>query len=387
MKTRRLSLTGFSGRQPLRAVPQRQSLDWLADIHAASEATVEGLDPSERDAFAIQLRRVMDRVACGPSNIAWRATVLSEIGSSDWSKALLYDPTKRPRGAGTDARNQAFAQHVSAYFEAEYAEVNTAPRDLIHVTCTGYVAPSGAQQLVAQKGWGGQTRVTHAYHMGCYASLPAARMASGYLLSEPSAGDGPEDRADIVHTELCSLHLDPSDHALEQLVVQSLFADGYIRYSVRASGDYPGLEILALAEEILPHSAASMAWSVSDFGMRMRLSREVPDQIAGVLRGFVAELYLRAELPLAETLASTVFAVHPGGPKIIDRVSQVLELAPAQVQASREVLFEHGNMSSATLPHIWMRILADDRVPAGTLILSLAFGPGLTISGGLFRKH
>jgi predicted naringenin-chalcone synthase len=387
VKSRHLSLTGFSARPPPRALPQRESLDWLADIHAAAEATLEGLDPSERDAFAIRLRRVMDRVACGPSSIAWRASVLAEVGSAEWSKASLYDPTTRPHGAGTDARNKAFAEHVNAYFEEEYADVDRAPKDLIHVTCSGYVAPSGAQRVVAAKGWGALTRVTHAYHMGCYASLPATRMACGYIWSESLREMEADRRVDIVHTELCSLHLDPSDHTLEQLVVQSLFADGDIRYSVKDRGDYPGLEILALAEEILPSSADSMSWAVSDFGMRMTLSREVPDQIAGVLRKFVAELYLRADLQLGDTLAGTVFAVHPGGPKIIDRVAQVLELAPGQVQASREVLFEHGNMSSATLPYIWMRVIADDRVVAGTLVLSLAFGPGLTISGGLFRKH
>lgn len=387
MKTRHLSLTGFSARRPPRAHPQRESLDWLADIHAAAEATLEGLGPGERDAFAIRLRRVMDRVACGPASIAWRASVLPEAGSSEWSKASLYDPTTSPHGAGTDARSNAFAEHVNAYFEDEYSDVEHAPRDLIHVTCTGYVAPSGAQRVVASKGWGALTRVTHAYHMGCYASLPATRIACGYIWSESLREVGPDRRVDIVHTELCSLHLDPSDHALEQLVVQSLFADGDIRYSVKDSGDYPGLEILALAEEILPDSVDSMSWAVSDFGLRMTLYRAVPEQIAEVLRKFVAELYLRADLQLGDTLASTVFVVHPGGPKIIDRVAQVLELAPGQVQASREVLFEHGNMSSATLPYIWMRVIADDRVVAGTLVLSLAFGPGLTISGGLFRKH
>ncbi|HEY0468512.1 MAG TPA: 3-oxoacyl-[acyl-carrier-protein] synthase III C-terminal domain-containing protein, partial [Polyangiaceae bacterium] len=80
-------------------------------------------------------------------------------------------------------------------------------------------------------------------------------------------------------------------------------------------------------------------------------------------------------------------AVHPGGPKIIDRGREVQDLEPAQVQASRDVLFEHGNMSSATLPHVWQRVLSYDGVKPGTLVLSLAFGPGLTVCGGLFRKH
>jgi predicted naringenin-chalcone synthase len=121
--------------------------------------------------------------------------------------------------------------------------------------------------------------------------------------------------------------------------------------------------------------------------MHMTLARDVPDRIAAALRPFVADLFRKAELDLAENLTRTVFAVHPGGPKIIDRVRDVLELSDAQVRTSRDVLFDYGNMSSATLPHVWMRLLATDAVKAGTLILSLAFGPGLTVCGGLFRKR
>ncbi len=79
--------------------------------------------------------------------------------------------------------------------------------------------------------------------------------------------------------------------------------------------------------------------------------------------------------------------MHPGGPRIIDRVREVLELTDAQVQTSRDVLFDCGNMSSATLPHIWQRLLEDRAVARGTPIVSLAFGPGLTMCGALLEKR
>lgn len=121
--------------------------------------------------------------------------------------------------------------------------------------------------------------------------------------------------------------------------------------------------------------------------MHMTLTRDVPERIAGALRPFVSELFSKAGLSLAHELRHAVVAVHPGGPKIIDQVQQLLELEPPQVQASRDVLFEYGNMSSATLPHVWHRVLSDDGVRPGTLVVSLAFGPGLTMCGGIFRKH
>ena len=129
-----------------------------------------------------------------------------------------------------------------------------------------------------------------------------------------------------------------------------------------------------------------MSWVLSDAGMTMTLSRDVPERIGDALRVFVTDLYRDAGLDVHAELARSVFAVHPGGPRIVDGVRERLELTQAQVQASRDVLFAFGNMSSATLPHIWQQLSDDPRVARGTLIVSLAFGPGLTMCGALLRK-
>ena len=376
----RVSLTRFSTRHPEHRIDQRQALDWLARVHAESQGRLEPSGADARAAFAERLRKVIDRCACGPTKIGWRAHVVSDIGRTEWADLSIYDVARDPSGQGTAARSRIFAEKVHAYFEAEYEHDDVPPDEIVHVTCTGYVSPSGAQKLVADKGWGDSTRVTHAYHMGCYAAFPAVRIAAGSVAQGAA-------RADVVHTELCSLHLDPGDHSVEQLVIQSLFADGLIRYSVGEDDGAPGLRLRALDERILPHSSDAMAWVIADHGLAMTLARDVPERVTGVLRPFVSELYRKVGLNFGEHHARSVFAIHPGGPKIIDRVRDVLELTEAQVQTSRDVLFDHGNMSSATVPHIWMRIVADPNVVPGTPVVSLAFGPGLTVCGALFQKQ
>lgn len=134
------------------------------------------------------------------------------------------------------------------------------------------------------------------------------------------------------------------------------------------------------------HAIERVACGPSNWGMHMTLARDVPERVAGAACGFVVELYRRAGLDIA-AIPDSIFAVHPGGPRIIDRVRDVLELSDAQVQASRDVLRAYSNMSSATLPHIWHRLLGDPAVPRGTLIPSLAFGPGLTMCGALLEKR
>jgi predicted naringenin-chalcone synthase len=371
-------LTAFRSTRPRYRLTQAQSLAWLAEAHVESEASKRRMDPAARAVFARRIASAIEKCACPPTKIATRGASIADVGSVAWDDHALYDLRAHPRGRGSAARTQLFAEIVDRYFATTYAE-DIAPDDLIHVTCTGYISPSGAQQLVARRGW--PTRVTHAYHMGCYAAMPAVRIAAGYLASATAPH-----RIDLVHTELCSLHLDPSDHRIEQLVVQSLFADGLIHYSMVGDDDRPGLRLRAVHEHVIPDSAGSMGWMAGDFGMQMSLDRDVPARVAAALRPFVAELFRRGGLE-ADRSRDCVFAVHPGGPRIIDGVRDVLELDEAQVQASRDVLFDHGNMSSATLPHIWMRLLDDITVPRGALIPSLAFGPGLTISGGLFEKQ
>jgi predicted naringenin-chalcone synthase len=130
-----------------------------------------------------------------------------------------------------------------------------------------------------------------------------------------------------------------------------------------------------------------MAWVASDHGMYMTLAREVPTRIAAAARDFVAALFAEAGLSFARDRARTTFAIHPGGPKVIDVMRDGLELTEAQVAVSREVLLRYGNMSSATMPHIWMKLIEAPDVPVGTPVASLAFGPGLTISGALMVKR
>jgi predicted naringenin-chalcone synthase len=373
-------LTRFVSTPPRYRVSQARSLAWLADAHTEAETRVQGLDDAGRQKFRGRIERAIERCACKPDKIGSRGQSIANIETHAYAfddPFALYNVRHEPRGRGSAARTDLFSRLVDDYFAQAYADEPVPPDDLVHVTCTGYASPNGAQKLVGRRRW--PTRVTNAYQMGCYAALPALRIGSGFVASGAS-------RVDLVHTELCTLHLDPSDHSLEQIVVQSLFADGLIRYCMVPDQGTRGLRVVTVHERVLPDTADAMTWIVSDAGMRMTLARDVPDRVAAALRGFVSELLDRAGRGVAD-LKSAMFAVHPGGPKIIDRVREVLELRDTQVAHSRAVLFDHGNMSSATLPHIWMRMFADPAVPPGTLIPSLAFGPGLTVCGALLEKR
>ena len=377
-------LHDFQSQLPKHHSGQGAILEWIAAAHSQAEITLQQpATEEERETLSRKYRKLVMRFGCSTDRISSRNAFLDDFTHTDWDRMRIFQLNKYPSGKPCGERSRFYREISGLAFERFYAEEADPPPVIIHVTCTGYVSPSGAQRLVAKRDWGRSTEVIHAYHMGCYASLPAIRMAAGFV-------ERGKPRVDIVHTELCTLHMDPSQHLPEQLVVQTLFADGVIRYSVSQVVDgslvRDGLELIATHEEIVPGTEDAMTWMVSDFGMQMTLSRKVPDHIRACLGPFLDRLGAPSGLIAVQLCGKALFAIHPGGPRIIDEIANHLGLRQEQVQASNTILRNYGNMSSATLPQVWKSILEDEAVQSGTLIVSMAFGPGLTISGAILRK-
>jgi predicted naringenin-chalcone synthase len=383
-------VTDFRSLRPAHVLPQAASLEWLSAAHEQAEATLARLDGRAFDAprFREQIARLLSRFGCRDDKITTRGHELADCGHTRWSEMDVYRLDEKPGGEGALVRAQVFSRAAEGALHRLYAE-RPAPADLLHVTCTGYVSPSAAQRLVEKRGWGAETRVLHAYHMGCYAAFPALRIAAGLVATNRDRHSPAARRTDIAHTEICSLHVNPLQHSPEQLVVQTLFADGFIAYSTCDEADWDrrsaAFELLSIDEQLVTGSSELMTWTCSDLGMQMSLSREVPERLATVVAPFVERLFSRAGLE-PDRARSALYAIHPGGPRILDGLQAVLGLEEQQLAFSRKVLRERGNMSSATLPHIWLELLESRAVAGDRPIVSLAFGPGLTICGSLMRK-
>ncbi|NTV10154.1 MAG: type III polyketide synthase, partial [Zoogloea sp.] len=233
------------------------------------------------------------------------------------------------------------------------------------------------------------TTVTHSYHMGCHGAFPAINTAHGLLSSSQFGVTPPKHRVDIVHTEVMSTHHNILDLSAENIVAMTLFADGLIKYSLyseealRREG-MRGLKILALKKQLIPHSTEEMTETPGPYQFRMSLSVMVPVIIKRNVREFVVSLLARAGIDFEKEKAALNFAIHPGGPKIVEHVQEELGLRDEQIAISKRVFKESGNMSSATIPHILKETLED--VAVGTRIVCIGFGPGLTIAGLVLEK-
>ena len=259
-----IALTDFNILRPSFEVNQAETLELLSQAHAKM-AQVMG---EENYTYEL-LKKMFNRFGLKPEQVSKRGLESHEMSFN--VRSILE-------------RTRFFSEKANAVLERFYPESAETPGHLIHVTCTGYVSPSPAQFLIQNRGWSEETKVTHAYHMGCYASIPSIRIAQGFLQNE-------DVKVDLVHTEMCSLHLNPAIHSPEQIVVQSLFADGYIKYSaVPANTVNKGIKLITTLEKIIPNSVDDMSWITADWGMHMTLSRDVPEKIAGELMNFIKKL-------------------------------------------------------------------------------------------------
>jgi predicted naringenin-chalcone synthase len=354
-------------------------------------------DPAERQRVAQALQDRMARYGTSSEYIAQRqvSVLTSCFVKNDPQNAIetiaRYGDLRSPTGETLDERMNLFEEVACDVFDRVYSDPNAAaPDDIVHVSCSGYVSPSPVQTFLSRRGWL-NVGVTHSYHMGCYGAFPAIRTALGLVGSSYSSLPERKRRVDLVHTEFLSLHFDLLGDEPDNFVTSTLFADGFIKYSASPLAEFSkrgasGLKILAIDEHILPDSLPEMTLRPGPLQFDMSLSKRVPFMIRDSIADFVRSICGHVGLDFEREKAAMIFAIHPGGPAILNQIRGRLGIEESAVAMSRRVLYEHGNMASATAPHIWKLILESPEIPAGSKILSMAFGPGLTVIGALFEK-
>jgi predicted naringenin-chalcone synthase len=243
-------------------------------------------------------------------------------------------------------------------------------------SCTGYATPGIDILLARDLGMSPSLQRLFVGHMGCYAALPGLGTAADFVVARGRP-------ALLLCAELTSLHLQPSDPRadIQQIVSHALFSDAaaaVVLTPAETPDGYAVSDVTALTDTT---TAGHMTWDVTDLGFRMGLSAEVPNVLSAHVRVMVDDLLARNGLTIGEVDG---WAVHPGGPKILDVVQERLELSGEAMAASREVLAAYGNCSSPTVLLV-LDALRRRAVPPRRIVL-LAFGPGLTLYGVLLER-
>ena len=244
---------------------------------------------------------------------------------------------------------------------------------LVTVSCTGFAAPGPDAAIIDALGLPRDTARVNVGFMGCHGVINALRVAIA-LGSDPAAV------ILVVAVEICSIHFHSSPEP-QKVIANALFADGaaalLLGHAPPSGGDSIGPRPLATASVLIPGTQDAMSWHIGQHGFEMTLSMEVPALIEASLRPWLEPWLASRGLSISQVAG---WAIHPGGPRILDAVQRSLGLGPEHLAASREILAEHGNMSSPTVLFILDRLLTQGvRGP----VVMLAFGPGLTAEAAL----
>ncbi len=186
----------------------------------------------------------------------------------------------------------------------------------------------------------------------------------------------------VISVELCSLHIQRSASPAH-LIAMSLFSDGASACLVGEAmpGDTDIFRLDAFRSEIQPDTESEMVWEIGDHGFVLHLSPQIPEHLALAAPETLHHLF--------DDEPPTFWAIHPGGRAIVDRLEKVFALTSEQIAASRSVLRQYGNLSSATILFVLdelrqtMRLERqasnygrNDKHYSG---VAMAFGPGLVI--------
>lgn len=352
------------------AVPEFQyDQDELRDM---MKEIVEG---SERD------RRVLHQVY-SRSGIQTRHSVVNDFRKTDFPQLFFNGQGARP---GTKNRNDTYIKQGRKLFvDAAQQVVNSSDiareniTHLITVSCTGFYAPGPDYDIIRALGLPPSIERYHLGFMGCYAVIPALKMADQLCRANPKAN------VLIVSAELCTLHFQ-ADSKTDSMISASVFADGAAGALVnsRKPSESPAFQIDSFASVITDEGAEDMAWSIGDQGFDMVLSSYVPQLLSESLDPFLSPLFERLNLSKDEI---DLWGIHPGGRAILDSVENKLNLPDQALSASRKILSDYGNMSSATILFVLKQLLETKESATLKKTLAMAFGPGLTIESALLTK-
>ncbi|MFT5207320.1 MAG: putative naringenin-chalcone synthase [Candidatus Omnitrophota bacterium] len=351
------ALTGLGQAKPAHSMAQLETAELASSLNCQTD----------------KHRRILP-ILYKKTRVQRRASVLSPVKTKEsigFHDFYTAPDEKNALGPGTAERMLCYADEAPklAYAASRGAleDAKVTPDQITHlisVSCTGFKAPGFDIELIKKIKLPSSVERTHIGFMGCHGVFNAMRIAKSFAQNNANA------KILLCSVELCSLHFSYGWNP-DQIVANALFADGASAAVIEAQSSAAMYNLQATGSYLFNDSQDAMTWTISDHGFKMTLSSEVPHLIEQHLEAWVAGWLAKYDLKISDIQS---WAVHPGGPRLLDSVQKALSLAPDDLQISRDILAKHGNMSSATILYI-LEEFSKRKNPVPCV--ALGFGPGL----------
>ena len=239
---------------------------------------------------------------------------------------------------------------------------------IITVSCTGIMIPSLDAYLINKLGLRQDIVRLPVTEMGCVAGISGMIYANNFLKANPNK------KVAVVAVESPTATFQLDDFSMANIVSSAIFGDGAACVLLSSSENETGPKII---DENMYHfydNEHMMGFELTNSGLKMVLDIEVPETIAAHFPKFIHPFLERNSLRI-EDIKHLIF--HPGGKKIVQTVEELFLSSGQNINDTKEVLKQYGNMSSATVLYVLERFL-DKKPKSGEKGLMLSFGPGFT---------
>jgi alkylresorcinol/alkylpyrone synthase len=239
---------------------------------------------------------------------------------------------------------------------------------IITVSCTGIMIPSLDAYLINRLNLKQDIVRLPVTEMGCVGGISGLIYAHNFLKANPNK------KAVVIAVESPTATFQLDDYSMANMVSAAIFGDGAacVLLSSYEQDSGPTIE-----DEGMYHfydKEHMMGFEITNSGLKMVLDIEVPETIGehfpAIIHPFLADNGLTIK-----DIDHLIF--HPGGKKIVHLVEDLFKELGKDIEATKMILRNYGNMSSATVFYVLEEII-NNHPKQGDRGLMLSFGPGFT---------
>ena len=355
---------------------------------------------------------VIESIATGAPNRA-----MDQDAAADQVAALFGDPAQRERIARVYQKTRISSRHMAVdpvdpefdafrrdpgtirermnlfYRHAAPLAVEVAGRALagvtdaaneigllVFVTSTGFIAPGVDVAIVKELGLSPSVSRVVVNFMGCAAAMNGIRTAADYVRAYP------DKKALVVCIELSSVNAVFAD-SVNDVIISSLFGDGCGAVVIGASQVQhplsPGKVVIRNSFSwLLDDAEDGIVLGVNHDGITCELAESLPSYINRGVDPVITKMLADNGLQKSDV---DLWAIHPGGPRIIEESVRSLGIDAEAAALSWDVLARYGNMLSVSLLFVLELMVAQaETTKAISTGVAFSFAPGVAVEGLLF---
>ena len=287
----------------------------------------------------------------------------------------IMDPSEVFTATSFEDKNDIYSREViilgEQVLEKALAKSGWEPQSIdyiITVSCTGIMIPSLDAYLINKMKLRQDIVRLPVTEMGCAAGISGIIYAKNFLKANPGK------RAAVIAVESPTATFQLNDFSMPNIVSAAIFGDGAACCLLSSHNEDQGPEIV---DEQMYHfydAEHMMGFKLTNTGLQMILDIEVPETIASNFGDIIHPFLQKNNLEIAD-IDHMIF--HPGGKKIVTTVEALFSGLGKNIDDTKEVLKQYGNMSSATVLYVLEQII-DKKPKPGEKGLMLSFGPGFS---------